>query len=241
MWGCVLILYYMKSTLATLFIIFGFILTQSCTKKEDPEPDKVSACFSANKSKAYPNEAISFSNCSTGAVSYQWDFGDGTTSTETNPTKTYTTTGTYTVKLSSYTSTPATGNSSITTTIQIGQRYLTKVRIENLPTTNTLGNPWDTGSAADLKFYFGKASNTTGYDYITTEQTDATLPCEWDFTSQNIVLTNENWKFKISDVDGSSEEEIGNTPSFNPTTMGSNGAITFTSSNSTIKLLYDFK
>ena len=47
------------------------------------------------------NEATSFafSNTSTNATSYVWDFGDGTTSTLTNPTKTYTTAGTFIVKL----------------------------------------------------------------------------------------------------------------------------------------------
>ncbi|MBS1627330.1 MAG: PKD domain-containing protein [Bacteroidetes bacterium] len=40
---------------------------------------------------------ISISKC--GCLTYLWNFGDGTTSTETNPTKTYTTAGEYVVKL----------------------------------------------------------------------------------------------------------------------------------------------
>lgn len=44
--------------------------------------------------------AVSFSNTSTGANSYNWDFGSGTTpSTVQNPSYTYTTPGTYTVLL----------------------------------------------------------------------------------------------------------------------------------------------
>ncbi len=42
---------------------------------------------------------FTFNNTSTGAVSYTWDFGDGGTSTLTNPTHIYTTAGTYNVKL----------------------------------------------------------------------------------------------------------------------------------------------
>ncbi|MBI1184119.1 PKD domain-containing protein [bacterium] len=45
---------------------------------------------------------LSFSNASTlssGTLSYQWSFGDGGTSANTNPTHTYSSTGTYTVKL----------------------------------------------------------------------------------------------------------------------------------------------
>lgn len=41
----------------------------------------------------------SFTNTSIGGVSFTWDFGDGATSTEANPTHVYTTPGTYTVTL----------------------------------------------------------------------------------------------------------------------------------------------
>ena len=42
---------------------------------------------------------ITFSNLSTNANTYLWDFGDGTTSTAANPVHTYATTGTYTICL----------------------------------------------------------------------------------------------------------------------------------------------
>jgi PKD repeat protein len=45
------------------------------------------------------NNSYSFSNNSVGAISYLWDFGDGTTSTLQNPTKSYTVSGNFTVKL----------------------------------------------------------------------------------------------------------------------------------------------
>lgn len=43
---------------------------------------------------------VTFQNATTNALTYLWDFGDGTTSTLRNPTKTYTTFGTYAVSLS---------------------------------------------------------------------------------------------------------------------------------------------
>lgn len=48
-----------------------------------------------------PPTVITFFNQSTGtgALTYQWDFGDGSTSSLTNPTYAYTTPGTYTVRL----------------------------------------------------------------------------------------------------------------------------------------------
>jgi len=45
------------------------------------------------------NTAVNFTNTSSGATSYSWDFGDTQTSTLTNPTHTYTTAGNYTVSL----------------------------------------------------------------------------------------------------------------------------------------------
>lgn len=43
---------------------------------------------------------IDFSNFSTNGGAYSWDFGDGSTSTDVNPTHTYTSNGVYTVSLS---------------------------------------------------------------------------------------------------------------------------------------------
>ncbi len=42
---------------------------------------------------------VDFSNLSNNGISYQWDFGDGGTSTSTNPSHTYTALGTYDVQL----------------------------------------------------------------------------------------------------------------------------------------------
>ena len=48
---------------------------------------------------AMVNTAIAFKNSSANATTYEWDFGDGTTSTEQNPVHTYKKAGTYSVIL----------------------------------------------------------------------------------------------------------------------------------------------
>ncbi|MEP7107419.1 MAG: PKD domain-containing protein [Ferruginibacter sp.] len=53
------------------------------------------AGFSFSPNPAEQNKPTSFNNFSSGAISYIWDFGDGQTSTETNPKHQYNATGTY--------------------------------------------------------------------------------------------------------------------------------------------------
>lgn len=54
---------------------------------------------------------VNFTNLSQGGISYSWDFGDSSTSTQTNPTHTYTSPGTYTVSL---VATNPAGNDTVT-------------------------------------------------------------------------------------------------------------------------------
>nr|WP_293838911.1 PKD domain-containing protein [uncultured Arsenicibacter sp.] len=61
---------------------------------------------------------VAFTNTSTNATSYKWDFGDGTTSTVASPTKQFATDGTFTVKL---TATGAGGTSEVSKSLVIGK------------------------------------------------------------------------------------------------------------------------
>ena len=51
------------------------------------------------RTSCYPPLTVQFANTSTGATTYFWRFGDGTTSTDINPVHTYTTTGVFDVTL----------------------------------------------------------------------------------------------------------------------------------------------
>lgn len=69
----------------------------SATITVNPRP--VADFTSPDTIKCEPSLTSSFQNISTGAVSWQWDFGDGGTSTLQNPTHTYTNYGNYSVTL----------------------------------------------------------------------------------------------------------------------------------------------
>lgn len=57
------------------------------------------ANFTANTTSGCAPLNVAFSNTSTGAVSYLWDFGNGNTSSNTSPSNVYLEVGTYTVRL----------------------------------------------------------------------------------------------------------------------------------------------
>lgn len=97
-----------------LMATFAFFVLASCSKDdEEPAADPI-ASFQYEVSEDNFLE-VSFMNFSQNAVSYSWDFGDGNTSTEENPTHVYEEADTYEVTL---TATNADGvNASFSETI----------------------------------------------------------------------------------------------------------------------------
>ncbi len=75
----------------------GLIAFTGCNQK-DPVP-VTDANFSISGFESPIPATINFLNTSTNATSYSWDFGDGTTSTSSNPTHVYTAAGTFPLKL----------------------------------------------------------------------------------------------------------------------------------------------
>jgi PKD repeat protein len=81
-----------------ILLITGLIVTifSSCVREPIYDPF---ASFSVDYSLVLPNEVVNFTNYSTDAESFQWDFGDGTFSSDVNPSHYYSHEGTFTVKL----------------------------------------------------------------------------------------------------------------------------------------------
>ena len=80
----------------TLFLMFACVL--SC-KDEDETKPQAAATFTADKSTVQVDESIQFTNTSQNATAFKWSFGDGTTSKEVSPKKSYQSSGTFQVSL----------------------------------------------------------------------------------------------------------------------------------------------
>lgn len=100
---------------------------------------------------------VDFTNTSTGGVSYQWSFGDGTTSTEENPSHTYSA-GLYDVSLT------VTSSENCTAGITLpGYIEVLTVPVADASVTEDITHPWDLSQAT---FHFQNSSqNATAYNW----------------------------------------------------------------------------
>lgn len=85
------------SKITLLFLTFALFF--ACEDDDDMQASSLTAGFTYT-SVENTEGVVSFINTSSSeATNFEWNFGDGSTSTETNPTKTYDATGDYTVVL----------------------------------------------------------------------------------------------------------------------------------------------
>ncbi|MCO5287652.1 MAG: PKD domain-containing protein [Chitinophagaceae bacterium] len=103
------------------------------------------AAFTTSVSRLCKGDVVSFTNQSSLATSYQWHFGDGTTSVLENPTHTYTTPGIYKIKLLVF-KLNAPGSSCIDSTEK------TIEVVESLPGTFTMSDSVATCAPLTVRF-----------------------------------------------------------------------------------------
>ena len=93
-----------------------------CTEKDDPTPDNkgeqnTAKAPVADFSYEVNGFAVKFTNTSTDATSYLWNFGDDATSSEASPSHTYAASGSYTVTLTASNSDGQTAKKSVSLTL----------------------------------------------------------------------------------------------------------------------------
>ncbi|MEP1069032.1 MAG: PKD domain-containing protein, partial [Crocinitomicaceae bacterium] len=116
---------------------------------------------------------VTFTNTSGGAVSYEWNFGDGSpVSTATNPSHTYTATGTYTVQLVAFNPTACITSDTTSITIDIDQPNVT---VSTNPASGTICNGDNvTMTAAGANTYTWTPGPFTGNPYVQSPTTTTT-------------------------------------------------------------------
>ena len=86
-----------------LFIFFTLLFSCSTEpvddKEKDPDPDGLEACFQLSNTVLAVGQDLEITNCSEGAISFLYDFGNGETSTDENPETEYVEGGEYTITL----------------------------------------------------------------------------------------------------------------------------------------------
>ena len=96
---------------------------------------------------------VSFANSSNNATAYVWDFGDGSTGTETDPSHTYTTDGVYAVVL---TATNACGSVTTTQTITV----------VTTPVAGFTASPTNGCAALTVQFTNASSANATTFNWV---------------------------------------------------------------------------
>lgn len=153
------------------------ILLTGCNKDEgDSGPPAPVAGFTVSGGSITP-ATVTFTNTSSNADEYRWDFGNDSTSTQSNPTFLYNVYGSYVVTLVAFQASTSRID-SVQQTVTINPRYVTlsHVILEAMPFTRPNGDNWDSGqgfeSAPDLLAVLSRPRNNlwTSFTYDDTHE-----------------------------------------------------------------------
>lgn len=211
----------------TIFLSFLFIFLIGCKKSDNSVnpveqiPDPVASFDILGDLETKSN--INFVNTSKNADTFVWEFGDGTASTEKNPTKQYNSYGIFFVKLTATNS--STGKSSIAIKeikIKPSKVFFKSIDVVDIPFVDANGSGWDLNSGPDVFIQFVdsvgnvliSSSRSIYYDVKPSD-----LPIGWDFIPE-LEFPKHLWAktllVAVWDYDDiSSNELIGITRGFN--------------------------
>ncbi len=135
--------------------------------------DEVPIAHFSHDSPVRLGDPINFANGSTGTnLSYEWAFGDGSSSVDVNPTYTYATTGTYTVVLTAENSVGINQYSDTVTVTDPAQLISGLAALNDGPTVvgdaTTLSATVESGSDVSYLWSFGNGQNGVGASVIHT-------------------------------------------------------------------------
>ncbi len=184
----------------------------------------LNADFSADATTVCQGFAVNFTDASTGSAgitSWSWDFGDGTTSTDQNPTHTYNTIGTYDVSLTVNSGADVETKTGYITVTQIGSIYADDFETQgswtgDFGTTNGL---WNISSGPTTSVSTGPSGAYSGNKYFYFETSSGGLnsgsivSAAIDLTSLSASTLLTFWMHAWGDGIGTLNVGIGNSPS----------------------------
>ncbi|HEY1047262.1 MAG TPA: PKD domain-containing protein, partial [Bacteroidia bacterium] len=144
---------------------FGCIHTATKSQYIKVNPNPVMNFTINTKHSCASPQRVDLNNTSSGSVSYDWDLGDGSTSTSTNPIVYYTTEKTFTIKLSGISSKGCKADYTATVPIKFGKvkagftadnfagckPFNVKFTSQNLPVSSKFDYSWDFGDNSTSK------------------------------------------------------------------------------------------
>ena len=194
-----------------LFISVFTLLLYSC-KKEEPKPDAPTVDFTYSGAYTFAPAQVTFTSNVTGGDTYHWDFGDNATSTDANPTHTYTDGGVYTVTLKV---TGEGGTTQAQKTINIDdkptQAIITRITLNNMININpTTGQPWDDdGTGPDVFCFIVDSNNSNNIYYTGSLIQDVTqMPLVWTSNGNPTIPADRQLTIAFVDGDGQNNVEI---------------------------------
>jgi hypothetical protein len=199
--------------------VIGLLLITVGCSEEDPLLPLPNVDFETDPKIVEVGLPVTFNNLTTNASSYQWDFGNGQTSTTISPTITYDAGGSYTVRLVAFTDDNQ--SDSLFQEIDVGERAMTALAINSIPFVNLEGNDWDdpTGLPDSTKYpdfilAIGPEDDPTLSKLIVTPPLVDLAPFELPigFTlnpGDPYILTEEDWQLTFIDFDGDDIENPG--------------------------------
>ena len=201
-------------------LLFLSITMLDCGKDNGPStpsvPDPV-ASFTESGGTVSP-AIITFQNTSQHADTYLWRFGDGDSTTITNPTHTYDSYGDYMVTLRAENSSTGLYDLELKQiNITPGRVFIEGIRIEEMPFSDEYGSGWDLFSGPDVYSDLATASGTVftlrSYYYLDVGPSD--LPIQWSLSS-GFEITNWSTAYFVLvwDYDDTGDDFIGSSNGF---------------------------
>lgn len=178
-------------------------------------PDPI-ASFTESGETVSP-ATLSFQNTSQNADAYVWRFGDGDSTTITNPTHTYDVYGTYMVSLiAQNTSTGKFDTEIKQIPITPGSVFIEAIRVDQVPFTDEYGAGWDLLSGPDLDLYFVNSGGIVFYfNYYYLDVAPSDLPLTWDVIPEfRIPSWSTVYGIELWDYDDIGSDYMGTTNGF---------------------------